>query len=114
MFRKGLVAQEHIQLRQSSPRSLDSSVLKSLIARLRPGSSGANSAQAEQPMEPQRLSFEELDCSTKAREPRSKFSSGSLAHRALVAQFSKSSTAQLRPDGPKAGSAQAAPRSLVA
>ena len=46
LFRKSHIATEQIQLRQSSPRSLDSSVLKSLIAQLRPGSPEANSAQA--------------------------------------------------------------------
>ena len=38
-------------------------------------------------MKPQRPSFEEFSCSTKAWSPGSKFSSGSLAHGASAAQF---------------------------
>ena len=42
-----LVAQEPVQLRQISPRSLSSSVIKSSTAQLRLGSPGASSAQAD-------------------------------------------------------------------
>ena len=41
------VAQEPVQLKQISPQSLNSSVFKSSTAQLRPGSPGANSAQAD-------------------------------------------------------------------
>ena len=46
LLKKGHIAAEPVQLRQISPRSLNSSVLKSSTAQLRLGSLGASSTQA--------------------------------------------------------------------
>ena len=71
--------------RPQRPRSLSSSVMKSLTAQLRPCSPRASSAQANQPMKPQRPGLRSSICPTMAIQPKSQFSSGRIAHRASAA-----------------------------
>ena len=75
--------------RPQRPRSLNSSILTSSTTLLRPCSPRVSSAQALQPIRPQRpkaqqLSLKRLNYSTQAMQPKSQFISGTIAHKASM------------------------------